>query len=244
MPVIPSILRLLTAAVSLALVSCIDGHEEYWLNADGSGRAEVTYVIPASAAALKGGEAGVRNMIEAALANSGAVSKPVCLVTTSNGRITVHVAGEFASVSEIRSAAKSAEASSMPAAAKYMAGEFKVARDGRTLDFNRTITPGRALAGSMFMPASEFRGHELSYIVHLPVPAESNNATLVRDGGRTLEWKIPLSQAIRNPFSTRFTAKIPIPRWIWASTGAVAAVILTGGVFWMKKRRRTVVVRD
>ena len=127
----------------------------------------------------------------------------------------------------------------MPAAAKSMAGEFKVTRDGRTLDFNRTITPGRALAGSMFMPASEFLGHELSYIVHLPIPAESNNANSVRDGGKTLEWKIPMSQAIRKPFSTWFTAKIPIPRWIWMGAGAMAAAGLTGGAFWMKKRRRT-----
>ena len=40
---------LLALLLTLVLASCIDGKEEFWIEANGGGRAEITYDIPATA---------------------------------------------------------------------------------------------------------------------------------------------------------------------------------------------------
>ena len=69
-----AIVRLLACFAAPLLASCIDGREEVWVNADGSGRADVSYSLPVAAARFQGGEAGVRRKIEGVLKEAPGIS--------------------------------------------------------------------------------------------------------------------------------------------------------------------------
>ncbi|MES2657800.1 MAG: hypothetical protein V4689_04235 [Verrucomicrobiota bacterium] len=234
------IVRLLAVITACLLVSCIDGREEIWLNADGSGRADVTYSLPAAAAKFQGGEDGVKKMLGDFLFNTPAIKNPTCDVTTIDGRLKIHVRGSFDSALELKEISKNGSMEKLPSSATGLTGSTKVTMSGRTVDFSRTIDAGSALPGSFFMPASQFEGRRLSYIVHLPVAAMESNATRIEDEGRTLVWDFPLAQAIKGPFTTSFSAKVPIPAWMLASAGTAtfAAGFLAILTFRKMSRRK------
>lgn len=215
------IIRLLAVATACLLVSCIDGHEEVWLNADGSGRADITYSLPAAAARFQGGENGVKKMLGDFLSQTPALRSPTYEVTTIDGRLTVHVQASFDSALDLKDISKGESMGKLPSSATGLTGSTLVTVSGRTVDFSRTISAGDALPGSSFMPASQFDGHRLTYIMHLPLAAMESNATRTENEGRTLVWDIPLAQAIKGPFATRFKANVPVPVWLLASAGTV-----------------------
>ena len=233
------ILRLLTLLTACLLLSCIDGREEIWLNPNGSGRADVSYSLPAAAARFQGGEAGVRRMIGDFLKDTPAITNSSYEVGTEGDRLNIRVQATFESARDLQKVSQGGGQDKLPSSARHLAGEMTVNVDGRTVDFARTIAPGKALPGAMFLPASQFEGRNLTYIIHLPTAATETNATRIDDGGRTLTWDYPLAGAVRNPFTLRFKAKIPIPKWMLASAGA-AALAAGGLVFFACRKSRRV----
>lgn len=229
------LIRFLAAVCGLFLVSCIDGREEFWLNADGSGSAEITYTIPEVSAKLQGGAQGVTDLLEKFLKGTPAIRSSSHEVTTKDGRMTIHVRASFASATELGEIEKGGATTDLPSSATGLTGDISVAMSGRTLSFSRVIHAGRALPGSLFMPSSEFKDHKLAYIVHLPVPATESNAIRTSNQGKTLEWEFPLAQAVRGPVTTGFSAAIPIPPWIYAS--AVAGLGMSGLFLFVLAKR-------
>ena len=235
MPALRYISRILAPAVAVLLVSCIDGREEIWINADGSGRADITYDLPSAAAGFQGDEDGVRKMLGDFLANTPALRNPTFEVSTHNGRLKIHVQASFDSALELKDLSKSSSMDKLPSSAAGLTGYTAVNVNGLTVDFSRTIDAGSALPGSFFMPASQFEGRGLSYIIHLPAPAIESDATRTEDEGRTLIWDFPLTQAIKGPVTTRFKAKVPVPVWIYGSAGA--AIFTTGILAFLTIRK-------
>ena len=237
-------IRALAFLTACLLVSCIDGREEIWLNADGSGHADFNYSFPASAARFQGGEAGVRKMIEKALADSKELKSSSAEVKSDQDRIAVHVQVAFDSVDDVASLAPGPEnPEKIPPAVEGLAGKFEIIMKGRHVDLSRTVSASKALPGSMFMPASNFADRKLVYILHLPQLPDESNATRVEDGGRTLIWDIPLAQALKQPQVIHFNVTIPIPRsWIAAVCGLVLTVLalLVFGVLKWRKRRSAI----
>lgn len=229
--------RLLAVIAALLLVSCIDGREEFWFHADGSGRAEITYTLPSAAATLQGGEAGVLEMINGFLTAAPAIKNPQIAITNNDGRMTVNVRYAFDSALELASITEDGLLETLPPSATALSGQVDVQLRGRNIHFSRLIDAGKALPGSSFMPASRFDGHQLDYIIHLPLPATESNAGKLSDNGRTLEWNFPLSLAIRTPLTMTFQAPAPIPPWAWAILALLLA-ILTFLVFRLLKNRR------
>lgn len=221
-------LRFMAVIAACLLTSCIDCHEEIWLEADGSGRADISYTLPAAAAKFQGGEDGVRKLIGKFLAETNAVHSSNCEVTTEGDRLKIRVRASFDSALDLKEISTGGPMSQLPSSASTLAGKVEASVKGRTVDLTRTISPGAALPGSMFMPASNFEGHRLVYIIHLPTAAEESNATRTQDDGRTLVWDFPLEHAIRTPVSTHFKAEIPIPRWLM-----IAAAIPCSGIAWV-----------
>ena len=216
------IARLLTAIFACLLVSCIDSHEEIWLNADGSGRVDVRYSLPSAAARFQGGEAGVRRLIGEFLKKTPAISTSSYEVVTDEDRLKIHLQATFDSAMDLKEISKGKSLEKLPSSATHLAGEMKVDLHGRTVDFTRTIAPGKALPGAIFLPPSQFQRRNLTYTIHLPAAASESNATRTADAGRTLVWDYPLATAIQNPVTLQFKAKIPIPAWaITAVTGVV-----------------------
>ncbi|RYD32409.1 MAG: hypothetical protein EOP87_12880 [Verrucomicrobiaceae bacterium] len=228
-----AILSVLLAACALLLSSCIDGREEVWLEADGSGRAHFRYDIPATAAKFQGGTEGVEDLLDSLLKDFPGSSREVAI---DGDRLKVEVKLAFASVSEISKMKSSISRQRVPGSMEHLAGIFDVKREGLSVDFTRTVSPGKALP-TAFIPASEFRDRSLSYILHLPVVPEASTATRTENGGLTQIWEQPLSAAIRQPVVIHFKAKIPVPGWIIAA-GVGALSVMAGGIFLMVRRIR------
>ena len=218
----------------LFVSSCIDGKEEIWLNADGSGKAEFTYEIPASAAAFKGGAKGVDELIAGLLEGHPRATHS----TVKDGdRLKIFVHLPFNSPQELQDLAGSEKSGSMPESFKSLAGTVDFKQSGRTIDISRTINPGRALPGARFYPESQLKGRQLNYIVHLPIPASGSNATRTEDSNRTLIWEVPLSKALRGPITTEFQAVIPIPP-SWLLPLGIGLLIIGFGIFLLVRKLR------
>lgn len=232
------IYQLLLLLCSLLVVSCIDGEEEFWLNRDGSGRAVITYTVPSSFVALRGGEEKLRTTIQEKLGNRTEVALEKVEVTTDDGRTRVYVAGSFPDAMKLVDLAHDANAKPMPAALEALLGKFDVRLKGRDVSLLRTMEPAKLLGGGLFKPsARDLEGHRLKYTLHLPVAAHETNATSTADGGQTLMWDIPLEKAVDQPVTLSFHARMPIPLWIWLTGAAVILAVVF--LVWRKLRSST-----
>jgi hypothetical protein len=218
--------RFLAISAAGLLTSCIDGREEIWLEANGSGRADVTYSLPAAAARLQGGESGIQSMIEEFLKNTPAISASSCAVTTEGDRLKIRVQTSFASALDLKDISAGKAIKKLPSAANGLTGEIQAKVRGLSVEFARTMRLGDALPGSQFIPASQLAGRNLTYIIHLPKAATDSNATRTEDSGRTLIWDFPLSQALQGPITTRLTAPIPIPNWATATISILGIALM------------------
>lgn len=236
MTLVRHIVRFLTVISACVLVSCIDSREEIWLHANGSGRADVSYSLPAVAARFQGGEAGVGRLIGEFLKKTPAITTSSFEVVTDQDRLKIHILATFDSALDLKEISKGKSLEKLPSSATHLAGEISVALHGRTVGFSRTIAPGKALPGAIFLPPSQFQGRNLTYIIHLPAAASESNATRTEDAGRTLVWDYPLAEAIQNPVTLRFKAKIPIPAW---ASAALAGVVLLLAYFVIRWKIRS-----
>jgi hypothetical protein len=222
---------LLAAAL---LASCIDSREEFWVDAWGGGRAEITCTLPAAAARLHGGEQGICRMIDDFLAETPAISVAQREVVTVGERVVVKLELEFDSALELAEIADGAAIQRLPSAAAHLLGEVKVEQRGRTMHFTRSSQPGRLLPGAALLPASSLDGRMVT-IIHLPAASSASNADRVENNGRTLVWDTPLTEAVRQPRVTRFSLDIPIP---WSLVlGVAVPLTLAGGWLIMRLRR-------
>ena len=169
-------LRSITVIVACFLTSCIDCREEVWLAADGSGRVDISYTLPAAAAKFQGGEEGIRKMLGKLLADTKEIHSSSYEVTTLKDRLTIRVKASFDSALDLKEVSSGGPMHQLPSSAGGLAGKVEAKLSGRSIDLKRTISPGAALPGSRFMPASNFRDHRLVYIIHLPLAAKESNA--------------------------------------------------------------------
>lgn len=229
-----SILSVLLTACILLLSSCIDGREEIWLNADGSGRANFRYDVPATAAKFQGGVHGVEELLDTLLVHFPGSTREV-IIDGDRLKMVVHLV--FNSLDEVSKAKSSLSGRDMPGSLQHLAGIFDVKREGLAVDFTRTVSPGKALP-TAFIPASEFRDRSLTYILHLPVVPDESTANRTEDGGLTQIWEQPLSSAIREPMVIHFKAKIPIPGWIITAAGGGLLVMAAMTFLAVRKIRK------
>jgi hypothetical protein len=238
MPKRTHILRVLTGLAVGSLVSCIDGREEIWLNTDGSGQADLNYSMPAIAARLQGGEEGIRQLIDRFLKDRPEIALSLCDVTTEAERLKIHVRASFDSAMDLKRLSDKKSLEKLPSPVTHLIGDLRLDVRGLNVDFARSIAPGQALPGSLFMPASQFQNRSLTYIMHLPMAATESNATRLENAGRTLIWDFPLGQVLERPVTTSFKARIPIPRWFAVTTTLVALSTAVLVFFKLRKWHR------
>jgi len=227
--------RGLLLAVAVLLASCIDGHEEYWIDSLGRGRAEIRYSIPESVARMQGGDAGIREIIGNFLKKTPAITTSEYDVVTQNKVTTVTLHAKFNSALKLADVANGRSRHNLPAAANHLLGEITAKNHGRTVELTRLTTPAQAIPAADWMPLTSFEGKTLTYIIHLPNAAEESDATRTADGGRTLIWEIPLAQTLKSPAVIHFKMKIPIP---WTIIGAVAITLAVLIGIWFLRRRK------
>jgi hypothetical protein len=232
-------LRLLAFLITTLLASCIEGREEFWIRADGSGRAEIRYEIPALAAKLNGGEKGIRQLVNDLLDECPDLTQRDVLVHTEKDRLTVRLKLAFPSALDLVDLARSDVTQNLPTAAQHLLGTLDFQLNGRTATVARTLSPGKAIPGSFFFPQSQTNGRALTFIAHLPIAATTSNATRTENLGKTLVWEFPLAQALRQPITTRFEAKLPIPWWLTAGTAGLTAFLIWLIITTLRRHKRT-----
>ena len=236
-------LRLLSRTLAgllacLLLAGCFDIREELWVHRDGSGKAELTYVIPASALLLAGGSDGLEQKIRTMIATQPKLSLDALQIKEVATGVEVSATVSTKSMLSLLDLKKGEGVRQLPGAAIDLAGDFDVRLKGLDIDFTRTVKVKEALGMLSIGVGKEERDRRrLVYILHLPVPPEESNAMKVEDGGKTLKWEITLGEAIKKPVVTSFRARMPIPTAVWYGL-ALVIVAVTALVRMVLKWRR------
>ena len=224
------------AAASVLLCSCVDVEEEVWLNADASGAARIQVSLPENAARLQGGEKGVRQAIEDFIDASSVFSSYSLETETENGLLKVDLAVTFDNAMDLADLKKAS--GSLPTGTGKMMGETSVEFSGLSLIYARKAEIGKSIPGSFLIPESKLRGHGITTIFHLPLPATTHNATSTEDGGKTLIWKTPLAVAFKQPMENQFTMPLPIPWALIAMGFALLLFLVLIVIYYFRKDRQ------
>jgi len=226
------------AATSLLISGCLDGSEDIRIESDGA----FDYLLPSAAVASQGGTEALRRPIESWIQDEEGLRLESLEVRDDGENTRLNLKLSFDSVTDLIRAVSGKGSESLPAAMRHLLGTFHFVRDGRHIEFSRTVRPVEALGGSLLLvPREELARHRLAYRITLPVPPDTHNATSTLDGGRTLVWEIPLDQAVDvdSPPKLEFTATMPVPWWVWggvALTGVLLALLVAA---FVRRRRKS-----
>lgn len=229
------IARWMAVMLFLLLASCIDSREEFWLEANGSGRAQMQFSIPSSAAGMCGGNEGIRKMIDQLRQSGPELRDFRHHITTKADRTRIDISFAFDSPRDLEALRDGGAFKNLPSAATHMAGNVKTEIHGLSVDYQRTIAVGKAMPGAFLLPASKFAGCRLITIMHLPVAASRTNATRVENGGRTLVWDTPMAKAVKSPITHHIEFPIPIPRAVYLG---LAALVIIAGILIQRRRAK------
>lgn len=230
--------RVFTFLICLLLSSCFDVREEIWIEADGSGRAELTYHFPPQALLALGGITEAKSTIQGFFDKQPDLTLDHLSLVSANGETTLQAAITVRSMLSLLKLKDSESFKSLPPAATDFVGAVQVKVTGNQIDFSRAINLRKALGfAALGINSTERANRRLTYIVHLPAAADSHNATRVVDGGRTLVWEKTLGDALEREFVSEFTAQIPLPWW-WLLLLVLLLGLMAAVVLRLRSRRR------
>lgn len=224
----------------LFLAGCFDVREEIWIERDGSGRAAFEYVIPRSALAIVGGEAGLEAEIRKLFDSEPDLRLDGLSITGSGREATIALEASTDSMLSLTDLPDNELIKDLPDATKGFAGSFDVRLDGLAIEFQRKIDLKQALGlATVAIGGDQRRERRLSYIIHLPTAAKTHDATRAENGGKTLVWDYSLGEALLKPVNTSFRADIPIPWWIILAALTVLGLLAWGATrIWRRRSRR------
>ena len=153
------------------MVSCLDCHEEIWLNADGSGKARIEVSIPTQAARIHGGQSGVEKQVAEYLKETPEFRSYDVSVSTKKDRLHIRIAVSFDNAMDLSQTTTGASFEKLPAAARDLAGHADVRFKGLKILYHRRIDLTRAIPGSAWIPHDQLKHHAIETVLHLPVAA-------------------------------------------------------------------------
>lgn len=227
----------LAALFCMGLSSCLDTREEIWVGADGSGAARINISVPASAAAIHGGEDGVKKLIGDFIAATPSVTTHLLETRVEDDMLFIDLTITFANALELIEETSGPALGKFPAAGAELVGRSEISFEGLDLSFTRTTDLTKAIPGAAFIPRSKLDGHSVTTIIHLPKAATAHNATSTQDSGRTLIWETPLAGALSGSRTTAFTMPLPIP-WLFIGSLALLLLLLLAALIHHLRRRK------
>lgn len=213
--------------LALLSTSCFDLHEEWWLQANGSGRAKLEGTVSTLLIEAQGGEPALSQKITRYLGEIPTIQHSRVEFRTHERETTITVEVKFDSIRELISPPAVHVAHGdrrLLQNLRSIAGTMDFKLTGRRVALQRTVSLRRALPGANWIPQAKLKNRKVSYRLHLPRPAAASNATRSEDSGRTLVWEYSLAHALAQPVSTRFEVLLPIPRWLIGSLILAALV--------------------
>jgi|AntRauTorckE6833_2_1112554.scaffolds.fasta_scaffold10395_2 hypothetical protein len=226
-----------SCALALFFGSCLDSHEEVWLNADASGTARITVQMPADVGNLHGGPAAIENKLIEYFDATPAFTSHSVETSTGDDRLKIEVAFTFADAMKLVDATDPESLKVLPAGIENFIPETAVDFEGLNLVFKRRTELFKVIPGAVFFPKDRLEGHGLTTIVHLPKAARTHNATSTENNGKTLIWKTPLANAFAQPVDNNFTMPLPIPWLTIAVSGSlVILLVLTLGYYFLRPK--------
>ena len=162
-------IRLFIACLAIMLVSsCLDSHEEVWINADASGKAQVRIALPLHVANANGGEKELKALITDYFDSTPAFTSHSVTTSVTDDQMVIDVLMTFDDIFDLKDPATNPVYEQFPDAADDLLGTAKVEIDGSKLNFLRTIDLTKAIPGSVLIPKDQLKGHKLTTIIHLP----------------------------------------------------------------------------
>jgi hypothetical protein len=232
--------RILAGLACLLLTGCFEIREEFWIHRDGSGKAELIYVIPKSALVFTGGSEGLETRIRDLMAKQPKLKLESLSITDGEQGAKVAATVTTESMLSLVDLKKDDDMRTLPGAAVDIAGDFDVRMRGLDIDFSRTIKVKDALGLAALGVSGEDReNRKLTYILHLPKRPEESNAMVIEDDGKTLRWEATLGEAMSKPLVTSFRARMPVPIAVWYGLGlVVVALTVLARKIWKWRRGR------
>lgn len=230
--------RLIPCLAALLFSSCLDCHEEVWLNPDASGKAQVRVTIPLQAAKIHGGENGIRTRIREYLQSTPAFTSHRVETAVSGDQLKIDINMTFDNALNLVDLTSGSAYEKLPAAAADLIGHANMEFHGTNVSLQRRIDLTRSIPGAMFIPKEQLKGHNLTTVMHLPRTATSHNADTIEDSGKTLIWSTPLASALRTPLNQSIIMPLPIP---WLAIGGAAsllAILIAGLSYYIYRRKK------
>lgn len=198
-------------------------------------------MLPAIAINKMGGMDALRSKIQSFFTDQGKVTMTHLEVTSKNESVFLDIKITFqnaADIVDLLSGSKSNNASSTaPDTIDQLLGVMQAKRAGLGVAVERNVDLRQLFPGGILSPnSSQVRDRHLEYVIHLPIKPHQSNAHKLADDGKTLEWKFPLAQALKEPLHLEVTAPIPIPHWLIALPILIFLFIVV--VFFLKKSRK------
>lgn len=223
-------LALIVAACGcLLLSSCLDIHEEIWIQADGSGHATLTYTVPETTLLIAGGkqelEISIRQFFDSY--PEFQLDDFQVEVIGTEARITLRASTD--SVISLANLSASDNFLALSNSTKSLFGSFDIKAQALDVDFQRSVDLQRAIGlASLTINGRERSQRRIIQVIHLPALPKSHNASRSENGGRTLIWEHSLGEALRAPVDSSFHLRIPLPAWSIAAILLLITVILYG----------------
>ncbi len=220
------ILLLVSLALCLALSGCIEGEEQIWLRADGSGRIEARYKMPSAVAKRIGEPAELVRALQEAAERDPHVEITDLTYTTEGGGITLTFSGTFDSLNKLTSfPQRQLRDTSKPdkrVQAEVLFGESAMVISDDNITYNREVDISWLLQSNPAtksiakMPAL-FGKSSLTFILNLPGEAQESNASSQSEDKLRLEWNFLLKENTTGPMPMTARAALPAskPPWLF-----------------------------
>lgn len=226
------------------LTGCIDYDEEMWLNPDLSGHVAMTISIQEELVRGNTGfekdlsEDGIRRDVE----RIPGVKLESFESFRDSGRVIAKLRIAFDSVEKLTQSATGV-ADSSPAS---LLGAITVHEEGGKMFLERSMQAlpqvrARSTGENLLLEGLGsllLSNDYLTYTLHVPGELITANTEHIEGDGRTVQWRFTLAQAMREPPEMTVEWKKPFA-WVWIAFGSVCAgaVVVAGGIYFMRKRR-------
>ena len=237
--------RLLTLLLFLLtpflLNSCIEGEEEVWVNPDASGHARIKISAPTLLFSKFGGVEQIIADAKEGLAESDNITLSHLAASVKGSQTTLTGKVDFKDVREVGSFLQNFRDPSEPTKKsneELLFGDtdlrvsFPQVLFSRQVDIRPLVPAGSVNA----MTSRLLADSKLTYQIHLPTPATTNNADQVSNDGKSLQWEVPLTTMLAGPVEMKFSAPIPHLSRYYFLAGLLLLILICTLVFFLKKR--------